>query len=180
LRLKKEKRGERFLDALFSFYALSFLLLRFSIPFQLLPRNLAIALGCVSVAPEEEGPSSRRKAEELFEEEASSPPLDDGSRRSSIATPVAAAATTALSACGSAEPPRLWRMRGGIAVLGVVLLLLSPLSPPQRRREKGVEPEEKGKKTENRFLGIDLAFFAFENFHSSLFVLFSPSFSPSR
>ena len=71
---------------------------------QLLPRNLAIALGCVRLTPED---SSSRRSRELFDVSSPDNGDGDGSRRSSIATPAAAAATTALSACGSEEPPRL-------------------------------------------------------------------------
>jgi len=77
-----------------------------------------MALGCVTLTPEDS--SSRRS--ELFDvsfsddDDDDDDDGDDGSRRSSIATPAAAAATTALSACGSAEPSRLWRTIGGMVV----------------------------------------------------------------
>ena len=58
--------------------------------------------------------------------------------------PTAAAATTALSACGSAEPSRLWRTSGGIASCDAGCCCFSSVC---LLRKKGVKPEEKG---ENR------------------------------
>ena len=81
-----------------------------------------MALGCVTLTPED---SSSRRSELVDvsfsddddgDDDDGDDDGDDGSWRSSIATPAAAAATTALSACGSAEPSRLWRTIGGMVV----------------------------------------------------------------